>query len=66
MSEHFTRLTVSAAAWCGKCGKQTQHRVDNGRLGPCIRCAERADREHEARKPAAKLPAQGSLFSEAT
>ena len=36
MSEHYTKNTLEATAWCAKCQKQTQHRVDGGRLGPCL------------------------------
>jgi len=61
MSEHFTSNTVSAAFYCGKCAKQTQHRVDNKRKGPCLECLERLEREIAARpKPPAST--QGSLF----
>lgn len=36
MSEHFTRNTTEATAFCKRCEKNTQHRVDDGRLGPCL------------------------------
>lgn len=66
MSEHYTKLTVSAMHHCGPCGKQTEHRVDKGRLGPCLRCCEKlqvesAINEMERRRRAR----QGSLFLEA-
>ena len=41
MSQHFTRNTVSAAFLCSKCGKETQHRIDAKRKGPCLSCLER-------------------------
>jgi hypothetical protein len=41
MTQHYTRNTVSASAWCNKCGKQTQHTVSDRRLGYCIPCYER-------------------------
>ena len=41
MSQHYTRNTVSAAAWCSRCRKQTQHRVDDRRIGPCLDCLEK-------------------------
>lgn len=47
MAQHFTRSTVSASAWCAKCQKQTQHRVDDRRIGPCLDCLERQNQEHE-------------------
>jgi predicted RNA-binding Zn-ribbon protein involved in translation (DUF1610 family) len=68
MSEHFTRNTVSAAFFCPKCGKQTQHRIDHdrtgaGRKGPCLECSARADMEWEARRQQkSDAERQGSLF----
>lgn len=62
MTQHFTKLTVSAAFWCGKCEKQTQHRIDGGRKGPCLDCIARLDALHAA-KPNS-LPPQISLFEE--
>jgi hypothetical protein len=38
MSQHYTRNTVSAAAWCNKCGKETEHTVSDRRLGYCVPC----------------------------
>jgi hypothetical protein len=36
MPEHYTKNTLECTAWCNRCGKFTQHRVDGGRRGPCI------------------------------
>jgi hypothetical protein len=36
MPEHYTRNTETATAWCAKCQRFTEHRVDGGRRGPCI------------------------------
>lgn len=47
MTQHFTRSTVSAEAYCKPCGKRTQHRVDDRRLGPCLECMEKLDRLYE-------------------
>lgn len=47
MSEHFTRSTVAATAWCAKCQKHTLHRVDDRRIGPCLACIEKLDRLYE-------------------
>jgi hypothetical protein len=41
MTQHYTRNTVSAAAWCPKCRAQTQHRIDDRRVGPCLVCLEK-------------------------
>lgn len=59
MGQHYTRNTVETAAWCGKCGKSTPHRVADKRLQYCIPCFD---------KPAQPAPLemeierQGSLF----
>lgn len=62
MSEHYTRATVSAAAWCPKCQKQTQHRVDDKRKGPCLECIARIEREIAARPKPPAAATQGVLF----
>lgn len=36
MSQHYTRSTVSVLAWCNTCRRNTLHRVDDRRLGPCM------------------------------
>ena len=36
MPEHYTRNTIECTAWCAKCQRMTQHRVDGVRRGPCI------------------------------
>lgn len=61
MAEHYPRSTDWIMAECRKCGKQTAHRVDDRRKGPCLNCLERWNAEHEA---AAKKPSrsQGDLF----
>jgi ribosomal protein L44E len=45
MTQHYTLRTVSAAHYCGKCGKTTQHRIDKGRKGPCLSCIARLNRD---------------------
>jgi len=65
MSEHFTRNTVSAALYCAKCKKQTQHRVDGVRKGPCLECVARLNVEHaELELERRREARQGSLFAE--
>jgi len=46
MAEHFTKNTLEVTAWCNKCQRHTQHRVDGGRRGPCL--------EHAATGPSQK------------
>jgi len=36
MPEHFTKNTLECTAYCKRCQRDTQHRVDGGRRGPCI------------------------------
>jgi hypothetical protein len=38
MTIHYTKNTLEVTAWCGKCQRDTQHRVDGGRRGPCLEC----------------------------
>lgn len=63
MTQHFTRNTVSAEFWCGKCKKRTQHRIDKGRKGPCLDCIGRLEKESAGRKIAAAERPQKELFA---
>ena len=57
MGQHYTRGTVSASGWCPKCRKQTQHRIDDRRMGPCLECIDRlADQAPAAVAEAAPQP----------
>lgn len=59
MAEHYPRNQVSTDAYCKKCGKVTQHRVDDRRKGPCLKCIARLEqvvREKQARD-GARIPA---------
>jgi len=65
MTQHFTRSTVSAEFYCGKCRKNTQHRIDHGatgagRKGPCLDCIAKLEALHNAPKPEAER--QQELF----
>jgi hypothetical protein len=46
MKEFFTKSTVEAQCWCNRCGKQTIHRIDNGRKGACLTCMDRLEKMH--------------------
>lgn len=59
MGEHYTRNTVEASAWCGKCNGYTQHRIDGVRKGPCLKCIAKLDKAHDERVKPAK---QENLF----
>lgn len=43
MGQHFTKNTLETTAYCGRCKKDTQHRVDGGRKGPCLSCIARLE-----------------------
>lgn len=59
MPEHYPKSTVWVQVWCRKCHKETAHRVDTGRRGPCLVCLEKlAERPPAPPKP----PDQGNLF----
>jgi hypothetical protein len=60
--EHYTALTVSVSAFCAKCGKHTQHRVDGHRKGPCLACIERLNAAHASAPPKAEVARQQNLF----
>jgi ribosomal protein L44E len=65
MAEHFSRNTIFISAWCRKCSKNTPHRVEDRRKGPCLDCIARLDVEHAQREIDARRAArQCSLFSE--
>jgi hypothetical protein len=62
MTQHFTRSTVSAEFYCGKCGKKTQHRIDDGRKGPCLECIARLEKTFRV-KPKPEQKAQWEMFT---
>lgn len=53
MPHHFTKATVSASFYCNSCGKDTEHRIDDGRRGPCLN-PEHRKREEKPPAPAAE------------
>jgi hypothetical protein len=46
MTQHFSANTVSASFYCKKCGKTTQHRIDDHRKGPCLECIDKLEKQH--------------------
>ena len=66
MTEHYPKSTISVSAFCRKCQKQTQHRVDDVRLGPCLVCIEKL-REQSVRLEIERERAakQGMLWGDA-
>lgn len=63
MPHHFTRDTVSAEAYCKKCGKRTQHRIDDRRIGPCLECIAKLDKLYEEHE---KFVAEQNAFDWST
>jgi ribosomal protein L37AE/L43A len=63
MPAHYPRSTVSAEAFCKKCQKPTQHRIDDRRIGPCLECMEKLEAQHAAKKESAAAR-QENLFRE--
>lgn len=64
--KHYTKNTVSVTRWCGRCCANTPHRVDGGRMGPCLNCIEKAARlkaENQARAQRPEPAKQEALFS---
>lgn len=62
MAEHYTKNTVSATLWCAKCRKATEHRVDNGRRGPCNACIAELERTSKEARDKPPEPTQSNLF----
>lgn len=63
MAEHYTRSTVSAEAWCAKCGKRTQHRIDGVRKGPCLDCIAKLEKQHDDASVKPEEEKQKELFT---
>lgn len=69
MPEHYTKNTVSATVWCNVCVRATEHRVDDGRRGPCMVCLGKLEAEADSstalrndKLAPEPRPAQGDLF----
>jgi hypothetical protein len=68
MSFHYTKNTVEASAWCLRCNRVTMHRVDQGRIGPCLECCAKLDAAHKERSEVSPDPTgrQRGLWDEAS
>ena len=62
MPHHYTKATVAASSWCNRCNKQTMHRIDAGRLGPCKDCMKALGEQHEEHKTEVKIEQKGFNF----
>lgn len=58
MAEHYPRNTAWVGAHCKSCNKETPHRVDDRRKGPCLNCIAKRQEEHEA---ARRRPPQSQI-----
>lgn len=61
MTEHYTTNTESTTRHCNYCGRPTQHRVSDGRVGRCMEHpapfeSKKQRKEREARERAEKNP----------
>jgi len=56
VTEHYTKNTVFATAFCKKCSGFTRHRIGDGRLGPCLPCIEKLEAQHQRSVSAAAAP----------
>ena len=68
MAEHYTKNVMGDTTYCKKCKRNTLHRVDGGRLGPCIdpehKVPELSQDQIKRRKKAAQDKENPSLFQE--
>jgi hypothetical protein len=62
VAEHYTKSTVSATAWCKKCGGFKSHRIDGGRVGPCLTCVASTAGELKFEAAPARAAKQVGLF----
>jgi hypothetical protein len=62
MPHHFTKATVEASFWCNPCARDTMHRVDDGRRGPCLVCLEKLECQMDLPGMEVKEPVQEVLF----
>ena len=58
--QHYTRDTVEVSVWCNVCHKETMHRVDDRRRGPCLVCLKNLEKKAQEHRP--EVPRQGKLF----
>jgi ribosomal protein L44E len=61
MPQHYTRDTIEVSVWCNVCRKETMHRVDDRRRGPCLQCLKKLEQE-AANRPKPPVAQQGKLF----
>lgn len=62
MPQHYPKDTVAVQVWCNPCHKETMHRVDAGRRGPCLECMAKREQEAKDRPKPAPVAHQEKLF----
>jgi hypothetical protein len=62
MPEHYPKNTVQAAFWCAQCRRDTPHRIDRGRRGPCLVCIDKLTQQGKATPARPPAPEQFKLF----
>jgi ribosomal protein L44E len=63
MSQHYTRNTKSVSVYCSTCRRNTIHRVDDRRLGPCTEHGGAAlSKDQEKRQKAKQQAEQNPMF----
>jgi len=63
VSEHYTKNTLTATAYCRRCKRDTRHRIDSGRRGPCLDCElhQRLHQHAEKRRAGQTTPLRQTL-----
>lgn len=56
MPEHYTRNTLMTFCWCKVCGRNTEHRVDDRRRGPCLEHTAKVRPKKSKSEPEPHLP----------
>jgi len=63
VSQHYTRNTKSVSVYCSTCRRNTIHRVDDRRLGPCLEHVfPRISKDQEKRQKAKEQAEQNPTF----
>jgi hypothetical protein len=63
-TQHFTRNTLEATAYCKRCVRFTRHQVSGGVITHCLECqARRAEAHANSARPLPAHSSQGNLFT---
>ena len=64
MPEHYPKSVTDCWEYCTQCGRNTTHRVDGGRRGPCLDPNHGPVVRAEIPEPEAPPPPQKGLFDD--